>query len=82
MASMWGCRAHERYTAVADDFTSVSGASTWTIRFRRDDWDVRVVTHTVLRSGEKDFFVSATLDGYEGDRQVFSRAWNEQVARG
>ncbi|MFC9679839.1 CocE/NonD family hydrolase [Streptomyces sp. NPDC056948] len=76
-----GRRAHERYTAVADDFTSASGESTWTMRFRRDDWDVRVVTHTQLRCDETDFFVDATLDAYEADRRVFSRTWNEKVPR-
>lgn len=76
-----GRRAHERYRAVADDFTSVSGASTWTMRFQRDDWDVRVVTHTELRCDETDFFVDATLDGYEGGHRVFSRTWNEKVRR-
>ncbi|MCT9139474.1 CocE/NonD family hydrolase [Streptomyces violarus] len=76
-----GRRAHERYTAVADDFTSASGESTWTMRFQRDDWDVRVVTHTQLRCDETDFFVDATLDAYEADRRVFSRTWNEKVPR-
>ena len=76
-----GRRAHERYTAVADDFTSVGGETTWTMRFRRDDWDVRVVTHTRLTCSETDFFVDATLDAYEADRRVFSRTWNEQVPR-
>ncbi|MGK3109090.1 CocE/NonD family hydrolase [Streptomyces sp. WAC05858] len=76
-----GRRAYERYTAVADDFTSVGGESTWTMRFHRDDWDVRVVTSTVLRSSETEFFVDATLDGYEGDRRVFSRTWNETLPR-
>ncbi|MDN0197633.1 CocE/NonD family hydrolase [Streptomyces sp. S.PNR 29] len=76
-----GRRAHERYTAVADDFTSVGGESTWTMRFRRDDWDVRVVTHTQLRCDETDFFVDATLDAYEAGRRVFSRTWNEKVPR-
>ncbi|AEM82460.1 CocE/NonD family hydrolase [Streptomyces violaceusniger] len=76
-----GRRAYERYTAVADDFTSVGGESTWTMRFHRDDWDVRVVTSTVLRSSETEFFVNATLDGYEGDRRVFSRTWNETLPR-
>ncbi|MFC9503815.1 CocE/NonD family hydrolase [Streptomyces sp. NPDC057002] len=74
-------RAHERYTAVADEFTSASGESTWTMGFRRDDWDVRVVTHTQLRCDETDFFVDATLDAYEADRRVFSRTWNEKVPR-
>ncbi|MFG2806218.1 CocE/NonD family hydrolase [Streptomyces massasporeus] len=76
-----GRRAHERYTAVADDFTSVGGETTWTMRFRRDDWDVRVVTRTRLTCDETDFFVDATLDAYEADRRVFSRTWNEQVPR-
>jgi putative CocE/NonD family hydrolase len=76
-----GRRAHERYAAVADDFTSVSGETTWTMRFRRDDWDVKVVTHTRLTCDDRDFFVDATLDGYEGDRRVFSRTWNETVPR-
>ncbi|MFJ3509360.1 CocE/NonD family hydrolase [Streptomyces luteogriseus] len=76
-----GRRAHERYTAVADDFTSVGGETTWTMRFRRDDWDVRVVTHTRLTCDETDFFVDATLDAYEADRRVFSRTWNEKVSR-
>ncbi|KDN77386.1 CocE/NonD family hydrolase [Streptomyces olindensis] len=76
-----GRRAHERYTAVADDFTSAGGESTWTMSFRRDDWDVRVVTHTRLTCDETDFFVDATLDAYEADRRVFSRTWNEQVPR-
>ncbi len=76
-----GRRARERYTAVADDFTSVSGESTWTMSFRRADWDVRVVTHTRLTCDERDFHVDATLDGYEGGRRVFSRTWNETVPR-
>jgi putative CocE/NonD family hydrolase len=76
-----GRRAHERYTAVADDFTSVGGETTWTMRFRRDDWDVRVVTSTRLTCDETDFFVDATLDAYEADRRVFSRTWNEKVPR-
>jgi putative CocE/NonD family hydrolase len=76
-----GRRAHERYSAVADDFTSAGGESTWTMRFQRDDWDVRVVTHTRLTCDETDFFVDATLDAYEADRRVFSRTWNEQVPR-
>ncbi|MEV3970703.1 CocE/NonD family hydrolase [Streptomyces sp. NPDC050698] len=76
-----GRRAHERYTAVADDFTSVGGETTWTMRFQRDDWDLRVVTHTRLTCDETDFFVDATLDAYEAGRRVFSRTWNEEVPR-
>jgi hypothetical protein len=76
-----GLRAEERYTATADDFTSVTGETAWTMRFARDDWDVRVETRTELRCTGTDFLVDATLDGYEGDRRVFSRTWNETVPR-
>ncbi|MGC5345624.1 CocE/NonD family hydrolase [Streptomyces sp. DT171] len=76
-----GRRAYERYASVAEDFSSVSGESTWTMRFRRDDWDVKVITRTVLTCDEEEFHVDATLDGYEGERRVFSRTWNESVPR-
>jgi putative CocE/NonD family hydrolase len=76
-----GCRAFERYTSTGEDFTSVSGESAWTVTFRRDDWDVRVETRTVLRCDKENFLVDATLDGYEGERRVFSRTWNETVPR-
>ncbi|OKI01121.1 peptidase S15 [Streptomyces sp. CB02923] len=76
-----GRRAYERYATVADDFTSASGETAWTMRFRRGEWDVRVVTHQKLRCGEKEFHIDATLDGYENDRRVFSRTWNETLPR-
>ncbi len=76
-----GRRAYERYATVADDFTSATGETLWTMRFRRGDWDVRVVTHQKLRCSEKEFHVDATLDGYENDRRVFSRTWNETLPR-
>ncbi|WP_030544834.1 CocE/NonD family hydrolase [Streptomyces albus] len=74
-------RAYERYDSVADDFQSVRGESAWTMTFRRDDWEVRTVTRTVLRSTEEEFLLHATLDGYEGEERVFSRTWNETVPR-
>jgi putative CocE/NonD family hydrolase len=76
-----GRRAYERYTAVADDFTSAGGESTWTMTFRRDGWDVRTVTRTVLTCTESEFHVHATLDAHESGRRVFSRTWNETLPR-
>ncbi|MFD0065693.1 CocE/NonD family hydrolase [Streptomyces sp. NPDC056637] len=76
-----GLRAFERYAAVADDLSSVSGEAAWTMRFCRKGWEIRVETRTVLRCTKSDFLVDATLDGYENDRRVFSRTWNESVPR-
>ncbi|MFE6401007.1 CocE/NonD family hydrolase [Streptomyces alboflavus] len=76
-----GRRAVERYGAVADDFTSATGESTWTMRFHRGDWDTEIVTRTVLTCDEREFHMSATLDAFEARRRVFSRTWNESVPR-
>ncbi|WP_299541860.1 CocE/NonD family hydrolase [uncultured Streptomyces sp.] len=76
-----GRRAVERYDWVADDFTSVRGRSSWTMRFGRDGWDTRTETSTVLSSDEKQFHVHATLDAYEGEERVFSRNWQIDVDR-
>ncbi|WP_327268853.1 CocE/NonD family hydrolase [Streptomyces sp. NBC_01218] len=76
-----GLRACERYTSTADDFTSPSGRTAWTMRFRREGWDVRIETSTVLTSDGDDFLVDATLDGYEDGRRTFSRTWNERIPR-
>ncbi|MFD4025012.1 CocE/NonD family hydrolase [Streptomyces sp. NPDC058576] len=76
-----GLRACEKYTSVADDFSSLTGRSAWTMRFSRPGWDVRVETSTVLTSNADAFTVDATLDGYEDGRRVFSRTWNETVPR-
>ena len=69
------------YGAVADDFTSATGESTWTMRFHRGDWDTEIVTSTELTCDEREFHLSATLDAFEGRRRVFSRTWNESVPR-
>ena len=37
-------RAHERYSWVADDFTSVRGETDWAMGFARGDWQTRVET--------------------------------------
>jgi putative CocE/NonD family hydrolase len=76
-----GCRVHERYTSVADDFTSPAGEVEWTMSFRREDWDIQVRTSTTLTCDVEEFHVNATLDAYEGGRRVASRTWNESVPR-
>lgn len=52
------------------------------MRVQREDWDVRIETRTVLRRSDSEFFSDATLDGFENDRRVFSRTWNETLPRG
>jgi len=74
-------RSEETYSRVADDFESVRGETTWTMRFRRKDWEVRSVTRTILTSTKTSFMLHAELDAYEGARRVFSRNWDSTVPR-
>ena len=74
-------RAHERYSWIADDFGSARGESEWTMAFSRAGWSVRTVSRTVLTCTSEDFLVHAQLDGYEGERRVFSRNWHHTIPR-
>ncbi|HET7325955.1 MAG TPA: CocE/NonD family hydrolase [Nocardioidaceae bacterium] len=74
-------RADERYSCVGDDFDSIRGDTTWLMRFRRDDWDVKTVTRTVLTSTSTDFHLYAQLDAYEGEQRVRSLNWERTIPR-
>ena len=70
-----GKRVEERYSWTANDFTSATGETDWTMLFRRDDWSVRVRTRQKLSCTESEFVLHAHIDGYEGDDRVYSRDW-------
>ena len=74
-------RAYERYSWVADDFTSVRGESTWSMGFTRGDWEVRTETRTVLTSTATTFKLHARLDAYEGAERVFEHSWRLTIPR-
>ncbi|MGP4043998.1 CocE/NonD family hydrolase [Streptomyces sp. 2A115] len=76
-----GRHVHQRYGWVADDFESVWGKVEATMSFRRDGWDVHTVTSTVLTCTGEDFLLHARLDGFEGERRVYSRNWAHTVPR-
>lgn len=74
-------RAEETYTFRADDYESLRGETTWMRRYKRDDWEIRTVAHTVLTSDQRSFRIRAQLDAYEGDARVHSRSWDERIER-
>jgi hypothetical protein len=76
-----GRHVYQRYGWVADDFESVCGKVEATMSFRRDGWDVHTVTSTVLTCTGEDFLLHARLDGFEGERRVYSRNWVHTVPR-
>jgi len=74
-------RAVEVYESVADDVASPRGETSWTMGFRRGDWDVRTETRTVLTSTPTEFVLDATLDAFEGRRRLCSLNWSRTVPR-
>ena len=74
-------RAVERYTSVGDDYASICGETSWTMGFRRGDWDVRTETRTVLTSTPTHFCLYAQLDAYEDEKRVVSLNWERAVPR-
>ncbi|MGW0828265.1 CocE/NonD family hydrolase [Streptomyces sp. NPDC002845] len=76
-----GRHVYQRYGWVADDFESVWGKVESTMSFRRDGWDVHTVTSTVLTCTGEEFLLHARLDGFEGERRVYSRNWAHTVPR-
>ncbi|EPH43243.1 CocE/NonD family hydrolase [Streptomyces aurantiacus] len=74
-------RERQCYSSEADDPLSARGEVESTRRFRRGDWDVRTVTHTVLRCSEDAFLLHARLDAYEGEQRIHSANWDETIPR-
>lgn len=74
-------RAEETYTSRADDYGSLRGETKWIRRFKRGDWEVRTIAHTVMTSDCHSFRIQAQLDAFEGDTRVHSQSWDERVER-
>jgi uncharacterized protein len=74
-------RVVERYSSVADDFTSPRGDVEWSMTCSRDGWNARTVTRTVLTCTAMAFEVHGHLDAYEGEHRTFSRDWARTIPR-
>ncbi|SDL89585.1 hypothetical protein SAMN05661010_02849 [Modicisalibacter muralis] len=71
----------EWYSFMKDDFTSARGETYTQRAFTRDDWNIEVITRTVLTCTATDFLIHAQLDAYEDDRRVYSQNWDRAIAR-
>jgi uncharacterized protein len=49
--------------------------------FERADWNVKLRAHSLCRSTATHFICKETLEAWEGDRPIFSRAWDKEIAR-
>ena len=76
-----GAKAREVYSAVTGDFTSVRGQVEWVRTLERGDWSIMTRTTTTLTSDERNFYITAELDAYEGDVRFACKSWNETIPR-
>ncbi len=71
----------EKYSYINNNYDTLQAEVEGNIGFRRADWRAYSITRTVLTSTKTHFRIRATLDAYEGDTRIFSKSWDEQIAR-
>jgi hypothetical protein len=74
-------RSTERYRIVEDDPLSCTAEVTWSWAFERDDWKIRTEVRTHVACTKRDFIVTARLEGFESERRVFERDFEERIPR-
>ncbi|AUS80503.1 peptidase S15 [Actinoalloteichus sp. AHMU CJ021] len=73
--------ALETYRIRADDPLSASATSTWTIRLRREDWDVRIDTKSDLRATADEFVLESRVTAVADGETVSDRTWHRRLPR-
>lgn len=73
--------SEERYSCRGNDYLSLRGETKGVRELRRDDWQVRTTTRTVVTSTASEFLIYANLDAFEGDKRVFCRSWDHRIKR-
>jgi putative CocE/NonD family hydrolase len=71
----------EWYSSIADDFDSIRGETLWERGYKRQGWEIKTITRTVLTSDNGNFYIQANLDAYEGEQQVYSYSWDYSIPR-
>jgi putative CocE/NonD family hydrolase len=71
----------ESYRIRDDDPLSAEIEIVYSIAIGRGDWKTRSETRTVMRADKSHFIIEASLDAYDGDKQLVSRRWNERIPR-
>jgi len=77
------------YAAIGNDTYSISEGAPLSatvrcersIQMGRGDWGTRIETVSTMSADAKNFYVTNTLDTYEGDTPVFTKTWTFSVPR-
>ena len=71
----------ERWEIHPDDPLSARAHHVWEQRLSRGAWAVRTQAEAEMTATATHLRMRATLTAWEGDRQVFQRHWDDEVAR-
>jgi uncharacterized protein len=71
----------ERYCVLRDDPAIAWSEAVREAGFQRNDWNVRIVTRSMVDATPTNWRLRATLDAFDDDRRVFSRTWTIEVPR-
>jgi hypothetical protein len=74
-------RLVDTYTVVTGQPLTAAVESDHEITLSRNEWQVRVATHSRMTSDAADFVVTNTLDAYEGHVRIFAHTWNKRIPR-
>jgi hypothetical protein len=76
-----GYTLSKRYRIVENDPLSAQVEFSQQMVMRRDGWDIRIESRTVMTSTVELFQFSGEVTAYEGDEQFGQRIWNQSVPR-
>lgn len=76
-----GTFARERWRIHPDDPLSAQGRCHWTSELEREDVRLRTETTCEMTSDAAYFYLTARLEAYENDDQIYARDVTERIAR-
>ena len=76
-----GSIAREQWSIHPDDPLSARGTCHWTEEMQQGDVILRTETHSTMWSDATDFYLTARLEAYEGDRLIYKRDVTDTIKR-
>lgn len=77
----YGSTNRNVYTIKEGDPLSASIQCDWTMDIGRDDWQTHLDLSCHMWCDEKYFYLKHILNAFEGEKELFTKEWNEKIAR-
>jgi hypothetical protein len=71
----------DRFTIQDDDPLSAAIVCERTVRVGRGEWHTRVETRSRMAAGPEAFFLTNSLEAFEGTAQVYAKTWTKIIPR-